>query len=144
MRDEILYAVATDEERAALQQLEAALQQDIPQKMVDAEGKEIAIPTTLLSVLQQVVAHIADHKPMILQPKVETVSISEAANMLNCSELYVKKLLDDGKLPYSGTGEQRRIGMDDLMAFDAQTHIQQREALDELTQMSEEFGLYDK
>jgi excisionase family DNA binding protein len=143
-RDEIIYAVATDEERDALQQLEAALQQDIPQKMVDAQGKEITIPTTLLSVFQQVVAHIANQKPMLLQPRVETVSISEAANILNCSEMYVKKLLDEGKLPYSGVGDQRCVRMDDLLAFDAQAHVQQREALDELTRMSEDFGLYDE
>ena len=54
------------------------------------------------------------------------------------------RLLDDGRIPFTKTGKHRRVQMEDVLAFKEKRDRERRLGLDELTQMSEEFGGYDE
>lgn len=73
-----------------------------------------------------------------------TLSLDEAARLLNVSCAYLVGLLDAGVLHAEGDGDARRVQHDALLAFRADRDAQRREGLRELTQLTEEFGGYDK
>jgi excisionase family DNA binding protein len=68
----------------------------------------------------------------------------QAADLLNVSHPYLIKLLEQGDIPFNRAGTHRRIGLDDLLAYKQRRDAERRLALTELTQLSEEFGLYDE
>jgi excisionase family DNA binding protein len=65
-----------------------------------------------------------------------------AAAVLNVSRQYLVRLLDDGQIPCSKVGTHRRIRIDDLMAYKGERDAKRRDKLCELTQASQELGLY--
>ncbi len=73
-----------------------------------------------------------------------TLSLDEAAVVLHVARVYLVGLLDAGELHAEGDGDARRVQHDALFAFTAARDAQRREGLRELTQLTEEFGGYDK
>ena len=55
----------------------------------------------------------------------------------------LNKILANKELPSVMVGEDRRVPLDGLLAYRAQVAIERREALQELTRLSEEMGLYE-
>ncbi len=76
-------------------------------------------------------------------PPDEMLTPKGAADTLNVDLRYLLTLLDAGTIPATGRGTLRRIRRDDLLAYKARRDTERRDALDELTRLSEETGLYD-
>ena len=72
------------------------------------------------------------------------LTTQQAADLLNNSRPYLVKLLEQGESPYTKTGTHRRIRFSDLMNYKVRRDGQRAEALTELTQQSQELGLYDE
>ncbi|QEH38254.1 Helix-turn-helix domain protein [Aquisphaera giovannonii] len=68
-------------------------------------------------------------------------TIEQAADILNVSRAYVIKLLNDGRIPYCGIGEDRRLRSDDLMTYKKDADAARLMALEELSAIDQEFGL---
>ncbi|HTK11304.1 MAG TPA: helix-turn-helix domain-containing protein [Ktedonobacteraceae bacterium] len=68
----------------------------------------------------------------------------EAANLLNVSRPFLIKLLDQGTIPGIKVGTHRRIRYSDLQAYKKLRDAGQRKSLAELTQLSQDLGLYDE
>jgi excisionase family DNA binding protein len=66
----------------------------------------------------------------------------QAADLLNVSRAYVQRLLDEGVLPSVTAGRRCRIPLDDLLTYKRRRDAERRAALRELTQLSDELGLY--
>jgi excisionase family DNA binding protein len=92
------------------------------------EGEEIETPESFFQVLRQVVHQMAQ----------------EAADILHVSRPFLVKLLEEGQIPYFRTGTHRRIHFQDVMAYKVRRDAERREALDELTRLGQEMGLYDE
>lgn len=71
------------------------------------------------------------------------LSVDEAAEILNVPRPYLTRLLNRGEIPYHTAGKRRRINLRDLLAYKQKRDAERRQALDELTRVSQEVGLYD-
>ena len=76
-----------------------------------------------------------------LQPEIST---QQAAELLNVSRPYVVKLTEEGAIPSRKVGPRRLLMLDDVMAYKKRMYGQRLEALNELTRLSQEMGLYDE
>ena len=138
---------AAETEQHMLDQIEALLSansgSETP-KLVGSQGQEMVLPESLVSLLRQVVHQLARHKVVTVVPLNRELTTQEAAELLNLSRPYLIRLLDRGAIPYTRTGTHRRIRFDDLMRYKAERDAAREQALDELTRINQEMGLYDR
>ena len=73
----------------------------------------------------------------------EILTTGQAADILGVSRPTVVKLVDEGVLPAQRVGTHRRLRAEDVLAYRDRTRQGRRAALDELTRISEELGLYE-
>ncbi len=73
----------------------------------------------------------------------ESLTLKQAAELLNVSYDYLAQILDAGAIGFTGTGRQRHIRRMDLLAYKRERDTTRRAALRELTQLSQEAGLGD-
>jgi len=136
--------VATEDERAALADLASLLdagQGDV--KLVGAHGAPVDLPATVRGLLHEVIRALARDQPVAVVALQRNLTIHRAADLLNVRVPYMVQLLDRGDVPSSGSGARRRILFEELMAYKARRDVERREALAELTRISQEMGLYD-
>ncbi len=74
-------------------------------------------------------------------PPEGSLTLKQAAEMLNVDLAYLKRLLDDGQILFTGRGPQRRIQYGDLQTFKGERDARQARALDELRDLSIAAGL---
>ena len=70
------------------------------------------------------------------------MTTQQAANMLNISQQYLVRLLDEGMLPFQRVGIHRMIRMEDLVVYKRKRDQKRMASLDELSELTEEFGGY--
>jgi len=136
---------ATDSERPALSRIEDVLGNvnRVP-KLVGPDGEEIELPKSVFQVLRQLVYHLAHDRVVTVVPVNKELTTQEAADILNVSRPYLIKLLEQGDIPFTKTGTHRRIRFSDLMEYKKHRDSERRKGLEELTQLSQELGLYNK
>jgi excisionase family DNA binding protein len=71
-----------------------------------------------------------------------TVSTREAADALNVPHAFLLRLLEDGEIPCRRVDSEIRIDLNALLVFKRKLESEQGEALAELTQLSQQLGLY--
>ena len=141
---------APDSERAALDQIERflihaqMLNGTSSLRLVESHGEAIELPGSLFDVLRQIVHQLAQGKAVTVVPLKKELTTQEAADILNVSRPYLIKLLDQGEIPFVKTGTHRRIRFSDLMEYKQRHDAERRRGLAQLTQMSQEMGLYGK
>jgi excisionase family DNA binding protein len=72
------------------------------------------------------------------------LTTQQACDLLNVSHPYLIRLLDQGAIPHTRTGAHRRIRAADVLAYMRRRDAERGEALDALSRMSQEFGLYTR
>jgi excisionase family DNA binding protein len=143
-RDRDPVAISADEQQA-LAQLDAMLERSAAQSLcIVGQGHErVPLPETVGRLLRQLVHQLAQGYAVTLVPAERLLTTQEAADILNVSRPYLVRLLDRGEIPFTRVGTHRRIHLDELLAYKQQRDTRRRAALRELTQMSQEMGLYD-
>jgi excisionase family DNA binding protein len=91
---------------------------------------------TLLDALTNPPVDAASQLPAIL-------TTGQAADLLGVSRPTVVKLVDDGVLPAERVGTHRRLRTEDVLAHRARAAQTRAAALDEITRLSEDLGLYE-
>src|SRR5580692_5551242 len=81
---------------------------------------EVTIPSAAIRVLTDVLANMAEGRPVSLVPIDSELSTQQAADLLNVSRPFFIKLLEQGKMPYRKVGEQRRVRYQDLLRYIAE------------------------
>lgn len=109
-----------------------------------AEGEEMEVPESLFQALRQVVHQMAQERAAMILSVNKDLTTQEAADILRVSRPFLIKLLEEGKIPYFLVGTHRRIHFHDLMAYKTRWEAERRAALDELTRLGQEMGLYDE
>jgi excisionase family DNA binding protein len=136
---------ATESERPALNKIEGALENvhRVP-KLVGPYGEEIELPKSLFYILRQLVYHLAHGRAVSVVPLDKELTTQEAADILNVSRPYLVKLLEQGEIPFIKVGTHRRVRFSDLMEYKKRRDDERKPGLAELTQLSQELGLYDE
>lgn len=107
-------------------------------------GHELTLPHSVYRVLEQVVHEMARGNAVRVLPVKAELSTQQAADLLNVSRPHLVKLLERGKVPYHCAGSHRRVVLEDLLVYKERRDRERLEALDEITRISDELGLYDE
>jgi excisionase family DNA binding protein len=79
----------------------------------------------------------------LFKPLPKELTTTQAAEFLDVSRPFVIKLVKRGELPCRMVGKHRRIPSDALQAYREKMFRHAKQAADEMTQASQELGLYD-
>ncbi|RJO77251.1 DNA-binding protein [Nocardia panacis] len=109
---------------------------------VEADDRIVTVSRTVAEVLRQVLANTAAGQAVSVVPMHAEFTTQQAADILNVSRPYLVKLLDAGEIEYRKVGSHRRIKAASLAAYRHQSEVESRRAADELTELTEEMGLY--
>jgi excisionase family DNA binding protein len=110
----------------------------------DATGEIVELPTPALRALFQVLTEMGQGHSVTVTPIHSELSLQQAAELLNVSRAYLKKLVDDGAIASRKTGYQPRLLLNDVIALKKVLHTEQLQGMAELTNLTEELGLYDE
>ena len=138
--------VANENERQSLERLDTMLQPGaLPQglRLVGEQGEEMPLSESVVTVLRQLVHYLAHDKAVVVVPVNKALTTQEAADILNISRPYLIKLLEKGVLSYIKVGTHRRVQFGDIMAYKQLRDAERTHALDELTALNQEMGLYE-
>jgi excisionase family DNA binding protein len=108
-------------------------------KLVGPGGEEVAIPASAFHALKLAVDAMAAGLTITLVPHGKELTSQQAADLLQVSRPYlIEKLLDTGEIPHHRTGRDRRILLDDVLAYRERRAQERRAAARRLTQLSQE------
>jgi excisionase family DNA binding protein len=102
----------------------------------------IELPPQTLRAIANLLGLMAQQQPVMLIPLKHEMSTQEAAGFLNVSRPYVVKLIDEGTLKCRRVGRHRRVEFQELVQFQQQLRQRSEDALQRLTDLSQELGLY--
>ncbi len=136
--------VASEDERAALTALERLMtaQPGRAYRFVGPTGESVELPTSVGRILRQAISLLARGESVSLVLLEKDLTTQQAADILNVSRPYLVRLLEAGKIPFTRTGSHRRVRLTDLLEYRRRRDAERREALAELTRLSQEAGLY--
>ena len=110
----------------------------------DVTGETLKLPTPAVRALLHVLTEMGQGHSVTVTPIHSELSTQQAADLLNVSRPYLVKLVDEGAIPSRKVGVQRRLLLDDVIAYKKVMYAKQLQGMAELTELSQELGLYDE
>jgi excisionase family DNA binding protein len=110
---------------------------------VSAAGQEttLDLPPLVTEMLKDILKAIAAGKAVSLVPVETEVTTQQAASLLNVSRPHLVGMVEKGLLPARKVGNQRRLPLQDVLAYKAANRAKRREALAELAAHDQALGL---
>jgi excisionase family DNA binding protein len=105
------------------------------------KSQTIPLPASVVRLVVTILHEMAKGKAVALLPCGAELTTEQAAQILNVSRPFVSKLVDEGKLPARKVGRNRRIRLEDLMAYKKQDDAARQKALADLAAMSQELDM---
>lgn len=106
-----------------------------------ATQHQIEIPSSTLRILVDVLTEFGKGNTVKLIPVHAELTTQEAADILNVSRPTLIKILDDKLIPFSRTGNRRKVKFADVQAYKANLDRKRQATLDELSALDQELGL---
>lgn len=91
---------------------------------------KVELPPAIYHAVRQLVEALQQGHAVTIAPVTHTLSTQQAADLLGVSRPTVIKLLDDGKVPYERTANNRRILLRDLLEYRERRRNEQYAALE--------------
>ncbi len=107
----------------------------------NGEVHHVELPTSALALMIEVLTQLGQGNSVKITPIHAELTTQEAADLLNMSRPTFIKLLDSGELPYSRTGNRRKVAFSDVMSYKQNIDAKRLAALDELSALDQELGL---
>ena len=102
----------------------------------------LVVPREAAVLLAKILGFLANGEGVNVMPDSAELTTQQAAEFLNVSRPYLIKLLESGQIPFRLVGTHRRIKFRDLREYKSRDDLDRRRAADELTQLTQELGLY--
>ncbi|WP_266168962.1 helix-turn-helix domain-containing protein [Dyella subtropica] len=83
----------------------------------DHQSRDVAVPTSALRLLQQILTEMAAGNAVQVLAVQAELTTQQAAHLLHVSRPYLVKLLENHVLPFHRTGKHRRVYLADVMRF---------------------------
>jgi len=101
------------------------------------------VPREVAQSLLDVVRRLGEGQGVIVQSVDELLTTGQAASLLGVSRTHVCSLVDDGVIPVEYRGTHRRLRTSDVLDHLRRQRAERKAALDEISRLSHEAGLYD-
>jgi excisionase family DNA binding protein len=111
------------------------------QVLDDHESEPVALPASVLRLLQQILMEMAEGNAVTLIPIHAELTTQQAADLLNVSRPFLIGLLESGQIPHRKVGRHRRVLFRDLTAYKQKNHAERLKALAELTAQAQELNM---
>ncbi|OAA26356.1 DNA-binding protein, excisionase family [Frankia sp. EI5c] len=102
----------------------------------------LVVPREATVLLAKILLLLAQGESINVVPDSAELTTQQAADFLNVSRPYLIKLLESEKIPYRKVGTHRRIKFRDLHNYKSRDDLERRRAADDLTELTQELGLY--
>ena len=112
--------------------------------LVAESGKQVRLPGELVTMLTTVVSAMRRGQAVTVAPLAMRLTTQQAADLLGISRPTLVKLLESNRIPYETPNRHRRIRLVDLLTYQAAREAEQQDALRQLSQDSQDMGLYDR
>jgi excisionase family DNA binding protein len=139
---------ANANEQDALREIEKILSKAKPVQstqdcpiFIGTDGEKVELPPSVFLLLRQNLPHLLKGHALTVVPLHKELTTQEAADLLNVSRPFLIGLLERGQIPYVTTGKHRRIRCRDVVEYKKLRDATRRQALDHLTELSQEYGL---
>ena len=86
--------------------------------------------------------HVTDGQDVALLSMPSELTVAQAAKILAIPESDLIELLDSGEVAFRTISNRRAVSVASLLDYNRETSRLQNEALDELTQQAQEWGVY--
>jgi excisionase family DNA binding protein len=138
-----LLVTVPEAERAQLAELDRLLTAVSAPVQVVLGEHVVALPPEATPLLRALAHALARGEAVAVTSVPSALTVAEAAGLLGVSRRTLVRLLDAGTLPSTREGGERRVHLDDLLAYRTQRAAARDAGLDRLVALSEELGLYD-
>jgi excisionase family DNA binding protein len=128
----------------ALAELLAGLGPEPVTTLLGPTGERLVLPPEVFEVLRGVVEAMAQGQAVMIAPVHQRLTAQEAADLLGVSRPTVVKLLESGEIPFEQPGRHRRVRLADVLAYRERSSSVRRAALDEMVEIAEEAGMYER
>lgn len=106
-------------------------------------SREAKLSPAVANALLDVLDRLASGSGVLVSSVDDVVTTGRAASLLGVSRTFVSKLLDAGTIPFEYRGTHRRIRTTDVLAYLDQRRRERTDALDEISRLSRDAGLYN-
>lgn len=122
----------------------AALLENVPVVPLSVSDghSQIELPVSAVRLLVDILMEMAEGHVVQLLPVRAELTTQQAADFLNVSRPYLIERLEAGAIPFRKVGTHRRVQTSDLLAYKQLMDATSRQAVAELTRISQELGLY--
>jgi excisionase family DNA binding protein len=142
--------VVSETDKTTLDKIEALLDKSLNEKkalhlpkLVGSEGEEVALPETLTQALLSLVDYLGQGQAVSLIPLQNELTVQQAADLIDVPRSHIIKSLKKGEIPFREIGKQRKIKLEEVLTYQQKLRTNRRKLLTEITQLSQELGLYD-
>jgi excisionase family DNA binding protein len=136
--------MTSEADAAAIRDLDARLGEMSAALLVGPDGTELRLPEPVYTLLSQLVHDLARGNAVSVVPIRPELTPEQAADLLNVRHDYLLRMLDTNELPSHGTGFERRVRLEDLLAYRQRRRQEQDAALAEMLRDAQDMGLYDE
>ena len=105
-------------------------------------GKNDSLPPVVLEIVVDTLQRVAEGQVITGIPAQTELTSKQAAEAVGVLDSYMDKLLESGTIPSRAADGTRLVKLKDLLEYDKEKTRRRHEVLDELTQESQEMGLY--
>ncbi|WCN08169.1 excisionase family DNA-binding protein [Marinomonas mediterranea] len=109
----------------------------------DKSGKthDIVLPKPALNLFIEVLTQLGEGNIVQITPIHAELTTQQAADMLNMSRPSLIKLLDEEVIPFSRTGNRRKVAYVDVMSYKDSLLQKRLASLDELSALDQEIDM---
>jgi excisionase family DNA binding protein len=104
-------------------------------------SEHLTLPDSLKPVLGACLSIMTEGQAVVVMPVVDEVGTQEAADLLGVSRPHLVKLLDAKAIPSRKVGVQRRVKVEDVLAYQKREKAARRRVLTELAAEDQRLGL---
>lgn len=140
--------VPSDQDAARAQELRRALEKHSADRkalrvqiIAGRKAEILDLPPVVTRLLMSILKETAAGRAVTLVPLEPEITTQQAAELLNVSRPYVVSLIDKGTLPARMVGNHRRLPLQDVLAYKADSRARRRQTLRELAALDQELGL---